>query len=68
MAGTSLLANTGHSKDAGPITRPETRFNVPRGAILGYHQAQFEESSGEYRMSSEIRNSAFLNTEPLYNG
>ncbi len=25
------------------IIRPETRFNVPRGAIFGYHGAQFEE-------------------------
>ena len=29
---------------------PETRFNFTRGAIFGYHRAQFEESSGECRL------------------
>ena len=27
--------------------RPETRFNLPRGAIFRYHRAQFEEASGK---------------------
>ncbi len=31
--------------------RPETRFNLPRGAIFGYHRAQSEESSGECRIT-----------------
>ena len=43
--------NAGGGVDAESSTmRRETRFNLPRGAIFGYHRARFEESSGECRL------------------
>ena len=39
--------NAGGGVDAESSTmRRETRFNLPRGAIFGYHRARFGESSG----------------------
>ncbi len=41
----------GGGLDAESFTmRPKSRCNLPRGAICGYHQAQFEESSGKCRL------------------
>lgn len=38
------------NRRAEPSTiRPETRFKVGRGTMIGYHPTQFEESSGECR-------------------
>ena len=37
--------------------RPETRFNLLRGAIFGYRRARFGESSGECRLTIVNSNS-----------
>ena len=47
-----LKLAVGGSLDAEPSTiRPETRFDLSLGTIFGYLRFQFEESSGECRLT-----------------
>ena len=45
--------------------RPDTRTNLPQVVILSYHRAQFEESSGEYRITCP---GPFINGALIYTG